>query len=86
MSRMEKAFTDKAYIGYLTAGDPDLERSAEYFLALVDGGVDLLEIGIPFSDPIADGPVIQKAMQRVLTQKGIAERCFEGRKKSEREK
>jgi len=69
MSRIEKAFMDKAYIGYLTAGDPDLEKSAEYFLALVEGGVNLLEIGIPFSDPIADGSVIQKAMQRALEQR-----------------
>ncbi len=55
-----------AFIGYLTLGDGGLEYSLEAALALVKGGVDLLEIGLPFSDPIADGPVIQKAMERSL--------------------
>lgn len=57
-----------AFIGYLTAGDGGLDYSLEAALALEKGGVDLLEIGIPFSDPVADGPVIQKAMQRSLEQ------------------
>ncbi|MBI2809536.1 MAG: tryptophan synthase subunit alpha [Candidatus Melainabacteria bacterium] len=54
------------YIGYLTLGDGGLDYSLASALALVKGGVDLLEIGIPFSDPVADGPVIQKAMERAL--------------------
>ncbi len=55
-----------AFIGYLTLGDGGLDYSLQAALALVNGGVDLLEIGLPFSDPIADGPVIQKAMERSL--------------------
>lgn len=62
MSRIVDCFKKKKpFIGYLTAGDGDSER---LFLQLVQGGVDLLEVGIPFSDPVADGPTIQKAMQR----------------------
>ncbi|MCB1083092.1 MAG: tryptophan synthase subunit alpha, partial [Simkania sp.] len=56
----------KAYIGYLTAGDGGLEHTEKMALALVEGGVDLLELGIPFSEPIADGPVIQDAVERAL--------------------
>ncbi|MES2122210.1 MAG: tryptophan synthase subunit alpha [Chlamydiota bacterium] len=55
-----------AFIGYLTLGDGGLDYSYEAALALIEGGVDLLEIGIPFSDPVADGPVIAQAMQRSL--------------------
>ncbi|QVL58390.1 MAG: tryptophan synthase subunit alpha [Simkaniaceae bacterium] len=56
----------RPYIGYITAGDGGMGRTLEVALALVKGGVDLLEVGIPFSDPIADGPVIQEAMDRSL--------------------
>jgi tryptophan synthase alpha chain len=67
MSRISKAFANKdAFIGYLTAGDSEKED----FLQLLELGVNLLEVGIPFSDPVADGPVIQQAMQRAL-QKGM---------------
>ncbi len=55
-----------AFIAYLTLGDGGLDYSLEAALALVGGGVNLLEIGLPFSDPVADGPVIQKAMERSL--------------------
>ncbi len=55
-----------AFIAYLTAGDGGIAYSEEAALALIAGGVDLLEIGIPFSDPVADGPVIQRAMTRSL--------------------
>ena len=54
------------FVGYLTLGDGGLDYSLEAALALIEGGVNVLEIGIPFSDPIADGPVIQQAMQRSL--------------------
>lgn len=57
-----------AFIGYLTLGDGGLDYSLASALALVKGGVDILEIGLPFSDPVADGPVIQKAMERSLKQ------------------
>ena len=55
-----------ALIGYLPAGFPDLEVSIEAMLAMVDGGVDVLEIGIPYSDPLMDGPVIQRAVEAAL--------------------
>src|SRR5262245_5674872 len=53
-------------VTYATAGDPDLARSADILQALDRGGADLLEVGIPFSDPLADGPVIQRATERAL--------------------
>jgi tryptophan synthase alpha chain len=56
----------KGLIAYITAGDPDLETSFALAHTLVEAGVDLLEIGIPFSDPLADGPTIQAASQRAL--------------------
>lgn len=55
-----------AFIPYLTAGDPDLPTSAELLDALASGGADLIELGVPFSDPIADGPVNQRAAERAL--------------------
>ena len=56
----------KAFVAYLTAGDPSLEQTVELVLALEKSGVDILELGVPFSDPIADGIVIQLAFQRAL--------------------
>src|SRR3954466_198807 len=53
-------------VTYTTAGDPDLPRSAEILKALDRAGADVLEIGVPFSDPLADGPVIQRATERAL--------------------
>jgi tryptophan synthase alpha chain len=57
----------KGLIAYLTAGDPSPDRTADLVEALVRGGADLIELGVPFSDPIADGPVIQRAGERALT-------------------
>ena len=66
-SRISQVFTKrKAFIAYLTAGDPSLEQTPELALALERGGADLIELGVPFSDPIADGPVIQRASERAL--------------------
>jgi tryptophan synthase alpha chain len=56
----------KGLIAYITAGDPEPGRTAELAEALVRGGADLIELGVPFSDPIADGPVIQRAGERAL--------------------
>jgi tryptophan synthase alpha chain len=56
----------KAFIAYLTAGDPNPEATTALVLALERGGADLIELGVPFSDPIADGPVIQRASDRAL--------------------
>src|SRR5450432_263285 len=61
-----KAQGRKAFIAYLTAGDPSLAHTTELVLALERGGADLIELGVPFSDPIADGPVIQRASERAL--------------------
>ncbi|MBB64091.1 MAG: tryptophan synthase subunit alpha [Waddliaceae bacterium] len=54
------------FIAYLTAGDPSIDYTVEAILALESAGVSIIELGIPFSDPVADGPVIQRAMQRSL--------------------
>jgi tryptophan synthase alpha chain len=72
MTRIERKFQElkasnrKAFIPYITAGDPDLKTSAELILALDRAGADIIEVGVPFSDPIADGPVIQRATERAL--------------------
>lgn len=72
MGRIEKKFNDlkskgeKALIVYLTAGDPGMEKTYEMILGLERAGVDIVEIGVPFSDPTADGPVIQAASERAL--------------------
>jgi tryptophan synthase alpha chain len=77
----------KALIGYLTAGDPSLERTPALVAALVRGGVDLVELGVPFSDPIADGPVIERASQRALragaTLRGVLEVAARVRRESD---
>ena len=67
MNRIKDAFNNKkAFIAYLMAGDPDIEASAEYILAAQKAGADMIEVGIPFSDPIAEGEVIQAASVRAL--------------------
>ena len=53
---------------YLTAGDPDLATSRDVALAAIDAGAEVLELGVPFSDPLADGPVIQRASERAVAQ------------------
>jgi tryptophan synthase alpha chain len=57
---------EKALIAYITAGDPDPGRTPDLVAALERGGADLIELGVPFSDPVADGPVIQRAVYRAL--------------------
>ncbi len=57
---------EKALIPYIMAGDPSLDMTESLALALAEGGADLIELGVPFSDPIADGPVIQQAAERAL--------------------
>lgn len=71
-NRIDKLFADrtrKRFIPFLTAGDPTLELSFEIVHALVEGGADLIELGVPYSDPLADGPTIQRASQRALAEK-----------------
>lgn len=68
MSKIREAFTDgTAFIAFLTAGDPSKEKTLEFILAIEEAGADIIEIGIPFSDPIAEGPVIQNANTRALS-------------------
>jgi len=59
-----------ALVAYVTAGDPDLSASRDILIALERGGADLIEVGVPFSDPIADGPAIQRATERALAAGG----------------
>jgi tryptophan synthase alpha chain len=93
MQRIEKKFAslrdknEKALMVYLTAGDPSLSITMKLILALEKAGADILEIGVPFSDPTADGPVIQAASQRALiagtTLRGVLDLVAEVRKVSE---
>jgi tryptophan synthase alpha chain len=67
MSRITDAFKKhKALVVFLTGGDPDIETTERLILAMADEGADLIEIGVPFSDPIAEGPVIRAASERAL--------------------
>ena len=71
MSRIKEAFnTKKAFIGFLTAGDPSLEKTEEFIVAMADAGASIIEIGIPFSDPIAEGKIVQEANVRALSVPG----------------
>ena len=58
--------TKPGLVAYLTAGDPSLEITRDIALAAVDNGADVIELGVPFSDPLADGPVIQRASERAV--------------------
>ncbi len=72
MSRIAKMFDElrgkkeKALIAYITAGDPDMATTEQLLKCLVESGTDMIELGVPFSDPMADGPTIQAAAQRAL--------------------
>ena len=78
MSNIYKAFENKkAFIAFLTAGDPDFETSVRNFKAVAEAGADLIEIGIPFSDPIAEGPVIQEADIRALEAGMTTDKVFD---------
>ena len=93
MTRIDKKFQElkaagrKAFIPFITAGDPDLKTTADIILSLAGAGADIIEVGVPFSDPIADGPVIQRATERALasrtTLKDILRLGSDIRKKSE---
>ena len=88
MSRIEKAFEyEDVFVGYLMAGDGGVDYSVRAAMALIRGGVDILELGLPFSDPVADGPVIQAASSRALENKTTPEQVLkitrEIRKKSD---
>lgn len=82
MSRYQAMFDclkskgEDAFGAFVMLGDPDLATSAAILDALVEGGADMLEVGIPFSDPVADGPVIQAAAERALAQGVTPPDCF----------
>ncbi len=78
MSRIAEAFKNgKAFIPFMTCGDPDLETTAAAVRAAAQAGADLIELGIPFSDPTAEGPVIQEANLRALTGGATTDKIFD---------
>ncbi|MDE6784784.1 MAG: tryptophan synthase subunit alpha [Ruminococcus sp.] len=78
MSNIRKAFENgKAFIPFITCGDPDIETTAEIVRAAAENGADLIELGIPFSDPTAEGPVIQGANIRSLAAGTTTDKIFE---------
>lgn len=78
MSNISKAFQNgKAFIPFITCGDPDLETSKALILAMAEAGADLIELGIPFSDPTAEGPVIQEANERALAGGVTTDKIFD---------
>ncbi len=78
MIRISEAFKNgKAFIPFITGGDPDLDTTRELILAMQEAGAGLIEIGVPFSDPIAEGPVIQEADERALSGGCTTDRLFD---------
>lgn len=83
MNRIEKRLKElakenkKAFITYMTAGLPDMEKSGEIIKAQAEAGIDIIEVGVPFSDPIADGPVIQDASYRSIQKGTNLKKVFE---------
>lgn len=78
MTKIADAFANgKAFIPFLTCGDPDLETTEKLIGAIAEAGADLIELGIPFSDPTAEGPVIQDANQRALSTGATTDKIFD---------
>jgi tryptophan synthase alpha chain len=78
MSRLDKVFQNKkAFIPFITAGDPSIEVTEQLVLGMVQAGADLIELGIPFSDPVAEGPVIQEADYRALSGGVTTDKIFD---------
>ena len=76
--RIQEAFAHgKAFIPFITAGDPDEDLTEKLVPAMAGAGADLIELGIPFSDPVAEGPEIQRADQRALQAGMTTDRLFE---------
>ena len=76
--KLNKAFTDKkAFIAFVTCGDPDIETTKKLALALDKNGADIIELGMPFSDPVAEGPVIQSANVRSLANGCTTDKIFD---------
>lgn len=72
-----KAHNKKVLVTFITAGDPEPGRTVELMHALVEGGADIIELGVPFSDPMAEGPVIQRACERALANGVGIRHCFD---------
>ena len=78
MSRISEAFREhKAFIPFITCGDPDIETTKEIIKAMEKAGADIIELGIPFSDPTAEGPVIQGANLRALNGGVTTDKIFD---------
>ena len=78
MSKIRSAFENgKAFIPFITCGDPNLETTAKIVREAVANGADLIELGIPFSDPTAEGPVIQRANVRALSGGVTTDKVFD---------
>lgn len=78
MSKIKNAFADgKAFIPFITCGDPDLDTTEKIIAAMAEAGADLIELGIPFSDPTAEGPVIQEGNLRALTGGVTTDKVFD---------
>ncbi len=78
MSRIEAVFKNgKAFIPFITAGDPNLETTEKLVLCMAEAGADLIELGVPFSDPVAEGAVIQRASQRALQAGATTDKIFD---------
>lgn len=78
MTRIPNAFKNgKAFISFITGGDPDLETTKKLIIEMEKSGADLIEVGIPFSDPVAEGPVIQEANERALANGCTTDKLFD---------
>ena len=78
MNRIESAFKNKkAFIPFITAGYPNMTKTEDFIYEMVSAGADLIEIGIPFSDPLAEGPVIQESSQKALEECANLDNIFE---------
>ncbi|MBR5967088.1 MAG: tryptophan synthase subunit alpha [Lachnospiraceae bacterium] len=78
MSKIKNAFANgKAFVAFVTCGDPDLETTEKIVKSMADNGADLIELGIPFSDPTAEGPVIQGASLRALNSGTTTDKIFD---------
>ena len=75
-----------AFISFITAGDPDFNTSSKILEKLPDAGVDIIELGMPFSDPMADGPIIQRANDRAIKKKINLKKIFDLVKKFRKKK
>ena len=78
MNKIEQVFSNgKAFIPFITAGDPSMDITEQLVLQMAEAGADLIELGIPFSDPVAEGLVIQEADERALSGGATTDKLFD---------